>query len=117
MNTLQTSAKDVYALGDCAELSHPRSWQKSIEAVWYTGRMMGKTIAQTICDKPTKYNPGIWFNSAKFFDIEYQVYGDIPTKYLKILPVYIGNIHLKIKPYVSILKIIRSSYRFQSVWA
>jgi hypothetical protein len=23
------------------------------------------------------YDPGIWFNSAKFFDIEYQVYGDI----------------------------------------
>jgi hypothetical protein len=42
--------------------------------------MMGKTVAQTICDKPTKYEPGIWFNSAKFFDIEYQVYGDIPAK-------------------------------------
>ena len=42
--------------------------------------MMGKTVAQTICNQPTKYDPGIWFNSAKFFDIEYQVYGDIPTK-------------------------------------
>jgi len=41
--------------------------------------MMGKTVAKTICNKPTKYNPGIWFNSAKFFDIEYQVYGNIPT--------------------------------------
>lgn len=76
---LQTSISDIYAIGDCAELSHPNVGRKSIEAVWYTGRMMGKTIAQTICDKPTKYNPGIWFNSAKFFDIEYQVYGDIPT--------------------------------------
>jgi hypothetical protein len=26
------------------------------------------------------YRPGIWFNSAKFFDIEYQVYGDIQAK-------------------------------------
>src|SRR5690606_26271686 len=24
-------------------------------------------------------NPGIWFNSAKFFDIEYQVYGNVQT--------------------------------------
>ena len=24
---------------------------------------------------PTPYNPGPWFNSAKFFDIEYQTYG------------------------------------------
>ncbi len=76
---LQTSISDIYAIGDCAELSHPDTGRKSIEAVWYTGRMMGKTVAQTNCDKPTKYNPGIWFNSAKFFDIEYQVYGDIPT--------------------------------------
>jgi len=76
---LQTSISDIYAIGDCAELSHPDAGRKSIEAVWYTGRMMGKTVAQTICNKPTKYNPGIWFNSAKFFDIEYQVYGDIPT--------------------------------------
>ncbi len=77
---LETSSKDVYAIGDCVELSHPNIGRKPIEAVWYTGRMMGKTVAQSICDKPTKYEPGIWFNSAKFFDIEYQVYGDIPAK-------------------------------------
>jgi NAD(P)H-nitrite reductase large subunit len=77
---LETSAKDVYALGDCVELSTPNPGRRSIEAVWYTGRMMAKTVAQTICGEPTKYNPGIWFNSAKFFNIEYQVYGDIPAK-------------------------------------
>jgi NAD(P)H-nitrite reductase large subunit len=77
---LQTSAEDVYAIGDCAELSNPSSGRRPIEAVWYTGRTMGKTVAKTICDQPTKYDPGIWFNSAKFFDIEYQVYGDIPAK-------------------------------------
>ena len=77
---LQTSVEDIYALGDCVELSNPNQGRRAIEAVWYTGRMMGKTVAKTICDEPTKYNPGIWFNSAKFFDIEYQVYGDIPAK-------------------------------------
>ncbi len=76
---LQTSESGIFALGDCAELSNPNPGRKPIEAVWYTGRMMGETIAQTICNEPTKYNPGIWFNSAKFFDIEYQVYGDIPA--------------------------------------
>lgn len=77
---LETSAKDVYAIGDCVELTKPNAGRRPIEAVWYTGRIMGKTVAQTICDKPTKYEPGIWFNSAKFFDIECQVYGDIPAK-------------------------------------
>jgi NAD(P)H-nitrite reductase large subunit len=76
---LETSATDVYALGDCVELSTPSQGRRAIEAVWYTGRLMGKTVAQTICGKPTKYKPGVWFNSAKFFDIEYQVYGDIPA--------------------------------------
>ena len=37
--------------------------------------MMGETLAQTICGKPMQYNPGNWFNSAKFLDIEYQTYG------------------------------------------
>lgn len=77
---LQTSAKDVYALGDCAQLSEPKQGRRSIEAVWYTGRMMGETVAHTICKKPTEYDPGIWFNSAKFMDIEYQIYGDVPTR-------------------------------------
>jgi NAD(P)H-nitrite reductase large subunit len=77
---LRTSSKDVFALGDCAELSTPNAGRRPIEALWYTGRMMGETVAKTISGNPTKYNPGIWFNSAKFFDIEYQVYGDIPTK-------------------------------------
>ncbi len=77
---LETSAKDVYALGDCVELATPDPGRRPIEAVWYTGRLMGKAVAKSICDGPTKYDPGIWFNSAKFFDIEYQVYGDIPAK-------------------------------------
>ena len=77
---LQTSAEDVFAIGDCVELSRPNPGRRAIEAVWYTGRIMGKTVAQTICGQPTQYDPGIWFNSAKFFDIEYQVYGDIPAK-------------------------------------
>lgn len=74
---LETSIKDIYAIGDCAELKNPAIGRKPIEPVWYTGRMMGESVAQTICTSPTKYQPGLWFNSAKFFDIEYQVYGDI----------------------------------------
>jgi NAD(P)H-nitrite reductase large subunit len=72
---LETNIKDVYAIGDCAEQHEGIGLRRPIEAVWYTGRMMGETLAQTICGKPTQYNPGHWFNSAKFFDIEYQTYG------------------------------------------
>lgn len=77
---LETSAPDVYAIGDCAEQRQPIGNRRPIEAVWYTGRMMGETLAQTICGNKTIYNPGHWFNSAKFFDIEYQTYGWVFSK-------------------------------------
>jgi NADH oxidase (H2O2-forming) len=72
---LKTSADNVYAIGDCAELKTPIGERKPIEQVWYTGRMMGEALAETICNKETAYLPGVWFNSAKFLDIEYQTYG------------------------------------------
>lgn len=72
---LETNIPDIYAIGDCAEQHEGINGRRPIEAVWYTGRMMGEALAQTICGNPTPYNPGHWFNSAKFFDIEYQTYG------------------------------------------
>ncbi len=74
---LQTNIPDVYAIGDCVERQYDLRGRKKIEQVWYTGRMMGEVVAQTICGRPTKYEPGPWFNSAKFFDIEYQTYGNV----------------------------------------
>lgn len=72
---LETNIKDVYAIGDCAEQYEPIGNRRPIQAVWYTGRMMGEALAQSICGNRTEYKPGHWFNSAKFFDIEYQTYG------------------------------------------
>ncbi len=72
---LETNIKDVYAIGDCAEQHEPIGNRRPIEAVWYTGRMMGETVAQTICGNRIEYKPGHWFNSAKFLDVEYQTYG------------------------------------------
>lgn len=72
---LETNIKDIYAIGDCAEQHEAIGNRRPIEAVWYTGRMMGETLAQTICGNRLAYKPGHWFNSAKFLDIEYQTYG------------------------------------------
>ncbi|MGB5647900.1 NAD(P)/FAD-dependent oxidoreductase [Muriicola sp.] len=72
---LETNIPDIYSIGDCAEQHQPIGNRRTVEAVWYTGRMMGETVAQTICGKKTAYQPGHWFNSAKFLDIEYQTYG------------------------------------------
>jgi len=72
---LETNVHDVYAIGDCAQHITPPGKRRPVEQVWYTGRMQGETVAYTICGNKTKYQPGIWFNSAKFFDVEYQTYG------------------------------------------
>ena len=77
---LQTNIPDVYAVGDCMELREPPPARRAIEAVWYVGRMSGETVAYNVCGKPVAYDPGIWFNSAKFIDLEYQVYGDLKAK-------------------------------------
>lgn len=76
----ETNVPDVYAIGDCAQFRDPLPDRKPVEQVWYTGRMHGETLAQTICGTKTAYQPGPWFNSAKFFDIEFQVYGKIEGK-------------------------------------
>ncbi len=73
--TLETSVKGIFAIGDCAQQREPIGNRPPVEAVWYTGRMMGEALARTLCGTPTEYRPSHWFNSAKFFDIEYQTYG------------------------------------------
>ncbi len=90
---LETNIPDVYAIGDCAEQQEPVNGRRPIEAVWYTGKIMGKTVAQTICGNKTAYQPGHWFNSAKFLDIEYQTYGCVHG--LAGKPVYEKQFHWK----------------------
>ncbi|MFZ2899115.1 MAG: NAD(P)/FAD-dependent oxidoreductase [Saprospiraceae bacterium] len=82
---LETSMPDVWAAGDCAQLRNPQPGRRPTEALWYTARAMGEIVAQNVLASisspftlhPSPYQPTLWFNSAKFFDIEYQVYGDI----------------------------------------
>jgi NAD(P)H-nitrite reductase large subunit len=80
---LETNIKDIYAIGDCAEQHESIGNRRPIEAVWYTGRMMGETVAQTISGNKIEYNPGFWFNSAKFLDVEYQTYGWVFSEKIK----------------------------------
>lgn len=88
---LETNVEDVFAIGDCAEQREAIGNRPPVESVWYTGRMMGEAVAQTICGRRTAYNPSHWFNSAKFFDIEYQTYGWVHSE--RHLPDYEAHFH------------------------
>jgi NADPH-dependent 2,4-dienoyl-CoA reductase/sulfur reductase-like enzyme len=82
---LQTNIPSIYAVGDCVECIDPVHGRKSIETLWYTGRLMGEYLGKNILhEKPPPYEPGIYFNSAKFFDLEYQIYGDVPTSFSEL---------------------------------
>jgi NADPH-dependent 2,4-dienoyl-CoA reductase/sulfur reductase-like enzyme len=65
---------NVYAAGDCVEIVD-KYGTKRLEQLWYTGKMHGEALAKTLLGATTRYERGILFNSAKFFDIEYQTYG------------------------------------------
>src|SRR5690606_25572986 len=54
---LQTNIPHIYAIGDCAQRRVSLPNRKAIEAVWYTGRMMGETVAKTIAGVRTPYQP------------------------------------------------------------
>ena len=71
----ETNIADVYAAGDCAQFINPKEKHPAVEQLWYTGKMQAEVLAQTICGEKIAYQRGIWFNSAKFLNIEYQTYG------------------------------------------
>ena len=75
----RTNVPHVWAIGDCAQFREPLPGRRPLEQIWYTGKMHGETVALNICGRDRIYTPGIFFNSAKFFDIEYQTYGDVPA--------------------------------------
>lgn len=76
---LRTNLPEVYAVGDCAQLRRAKAGRRPIEPLWYVARRMGETVASTVCGEPLPYDPGGYFNSAKFFDLEWQVYGQVPA--------------------------------------
>lgn len=77
---LATNIPDVYAIGDCAQVREPKPGRRPVEPLWYTGRTMGEAVARILCGEELEYDPGRWFNSAKFIDLEWQVYGDVEAK-------------------------------------
>ena len=75
------SVPDVFAAGDCAEIVTADGERNLIQQVWYTGKMQGERRRRGDGRRRSaRYDPGIWFNSAKFLDLEYQTYGQVNMK-------------------------------------
>jgi NAD(P)H-nitrite reductase large subunit len=82
----ETSAKGIFAAGDCAQFQKEDGTPGRIEQLWYTGRIQGTAAGAAISDflqgkkSAAKYVPDVFFNSAKFFTLEYQTYGAVPPQ-------------------------------------
>lgn len=73
----RTSLPDVFACGDCAEI-HRSDGRVSIEQIWYSAKRQGELVgAKSIWGDPVEYTPPIFFNSSKFFEIEYTTAGEV----------------------------------------
>jgi NADPH-dependent 2,4-dienoyl-CoA reductase/sulfur reductase-like enzyme len=75
--SLRTNVPGIFAAGDCAEIVDKAGGRNTINQVWYTGKMQGEVAADALAGEAREYRPGVWFNSAKFLDLEYQVYGKV----------------------------------------
>jgi NAD(P)H-nitrite reductase large subunit len=78
--SLRTNVDNIYAAGDCAEIVIEGEERNLLQQVWYTGKLQGETVARAMSGEDVKYDPGIWYNSAKFLDLEYQTYGQVPAR-------------------------------------
>ncbi|MDX2473756.1 MAG: NAD(P)/FAD-dependent oxidoreductase, partial [Candidatus Krumholzibacteria bacterium] len=63
---------------DCAEIVTPGAERNRLEQLWYTGKMHGEVVGHNMAGGDVLYERGIWFNSAKFFDLEWHTYGQVP---------------------------------------
>ncbi|MEW5979277.1 MAG: FAD/NAD(P)-binding oxidoreductase [Acidobacteriota bacterium] len=70
----RTSLPDVWAAGDCAEIQ-PNGDHTFVEQIWYSAKRQGELAARAMLGDSVDYRPPIFFNSSKFFEIEYTTVG------------------------------------------
>jgi NADPH-dependent 2,4-dienoyl-CoA reductase/sulfur reductase-like enzyme len=75
---LRASAPFVWAAGDCANVTWADGSRRP-EQLWYTARDQGRVAALSMLDDEVTYRRGAWYNSAKFFDVEWTTAGWVPA--------------------------------------
>jgi NADPH-dependent 2,4-dienoyl-CoA reductase/sulfur reductase-like enzyme len=77
-DALRTGRPDVWAAGDCANVTWADGSRRP-EQLWYTARDQGRIAAQSMLGDEVAYRRGVWYNSAKFFDLEWTTAGWVPA--------------------------------------
>jgi NADPH-dependent 2,4-dienoyl-CoA reductase/sulfur reductase-like enzyme len=72
----RTSLTNVWSAGDCAELLQ-EDGSPIVEQIWYSAKRQGELAGDAMLGDPISYRPPLFYNSAKFFDIEYTTVGKV----------------------------------------
>ena len=72
---METSVEDVYALGDCVESNDLILGLNTISQLGTTAVRQSKTLARTICDKKSKFNPVLNSMVSKVGKLEFGAVG------------------------------------------
>jgi len=70
----RTSLKNVWAAGDAAEIHRPGQ-KPLVEQIWYSAKRHGELAALSMLGDGVAYAPPVFYNSSKFFEIEYTTAG------------------------------------------
>lgn len=76
--SFETSLPDVWAAGDCVEIDMGDG-ETLNELIWYTARDHGQLAARGMLGDDIRYEPPVFYNSAKFLEIEYTTVGTVTT--------------------------------------
>ena len=74
--SFRTTLPNVWAAGDCVEIDTGKR-PGLTETIWYAARRHGKLAGLSMVGEPVEYRPPLFFNSTKFFDIEFTTVGDV----------------------------------------
>lgn len=70
----RTSLRNVFACGDCAEVDASPG-RPFVEQMWYSAKRQGELAALSMLGDPVDYQPPLFYNSAKFFEMDYTTVG------------------------------------------
>jgi 3-phenylpropionate/trans-cinnamate dioxygenase ferredoxin reductase subunit len=95
--SFRTSVPNVYACGDCSEIlvDTAASFENPVatlqEAIWYSAKLQGECCAGSILGDSVTYHPPLFFNSTKFFGMEFTTVGSVQIEAARHPEVFITH--------------------------
>jgi len=71
----ETNQPGVYAAGDCCEIVDEH--ETFAETIWYSAKLHGQQAALSMLGDKVAYKRPLFYNSSKFFDVEYTTVGKV----------------------------------------